>query len=246
MNNDVKIIFAGSDLKFRITSMRSDLKLSERDFTIVIKNRWGQAKHTITKDDCFFDEDGNFYFNVESVSHGMYFAYFTGGYSDEDYIKQYRTITDFQYLCTIVGDNNNAKICPAVQTPYQHVCDDSVHCVKYEQIWTVSIDGADYLADVDGNYVYTSDGKRVQFINQASQNNDDMGKVKLNMTGDEFKTLIEGEKPNGVIDTIPEMKRAMDGISDEETVKDEVDEQIDEGLQQNKATKSDIDEIFNK
>lgn len=246
MDNEKRIIFTGSDLKFRITSMREDLKLSERDFTIVIKNRWGQARHTIKKEDCFFDEDGHFYFTVESVLHGMYFALFTGGYEDEDYHKLYRTITDFQYLCTIIGENNNAKACPGVTTLYDHTCDEGVHCVKYEQIWTVNIDGADYLADIDGNYVYTSDGKRVQFINQASQNNEDMGKVKLNMTGDEFKTLIEGEKPNGVIDTIPEMKRAMDGISDDETIKDDVDEQIDESLQQNMATKADIDEIFNK
>lgn len=246
MSNEAKIIFSGSDLKFRITSMHSDLKLSERNFSIVIKNKWGLTKHTIVKDDCFFDEDGNFYFTLENVKQGIYFAYFIGGYGDEDYNKEYRTITDIQYLCTIEGCCKKAKKCPDVKMPNQHTCDDSVHCVKYEQIWTVSIDGADYLADVDGNYVYTSDGKRVQFINQASQNNDDMGKVKLNMTGEEFKTLIEGEKPNGVIDTIPEMKRAMGGISDDETIQEDVDEQIDEGLQQKMANKSDIDEIFNK
>ena len=241
------MIYAGSDLKFRITSKKDDLKLSECDFRIVIKNRWGQAKFSIMKDDCFFDSDGNFYFTVEGIRQGMFFAYFSGGYEDEDYDKQYRAITDVQYLITIVSENyNNSKMCPCVLPVYEHPHDHSKHCVEYEQVWTVSVDGGDYLADCDGNYIYTSDGKRIQFTNNASQKNEDMAKVKIQMTGDEFKQLVEGVNPNGEIDTIPEMKRALEGISDDETVKDDVDEQIDESLQQNMATQADIDEIFDK
>ena len=72
-----------------------------------------------------------------------------------------------------------------------------------------------------------------------------MAKVKLNMTGEQFKMLVEGENPNGAIDTIPEMMRATTGISDDTTIRKDVDDQIDEGLEQNKGTEADIDEIFN-
>ena len=71
-----------------------------------------------------------------------------------------------------------------------------------------------------------------------------MGKVKLKMTGEQFKQLIEGENPDGAIDTIPEMLRAATGISDDTTIRKDVDDQIDEGLVQNKGTEADIDEIF--
>ena len=56
-----------------------------------------------------------------------------------------------------------------------------------------------------------------------------MGKVILDtMTGEEFKKLIEGRDPNGEINTLPEMLDAARGISDVETIKEEVEQQIEE------------------
>jgi len=114
--------------------------------------------------------------------------------------------------------------------------------VHYEQVWSVSVDGEDYLADCNGDYVYTSDGKRIQFTNNLSQIiENDMGKVKMKMTGDEFLQLIEGRNPDDTIDTLPEM---LDAARDQQTIKGDVQEQIDENEQENEATDSDIDEIF--
>ena len=50
----------------------------------------------------------------------------------------------------------------------------------------------------------------------------------MKMTGDEFLQFIEGTNPDGKIDTIPEMMSAAQGISDDETIQDDVQEQIEE------------------
>lgn len=50
----------------------------------------------------------------------------------------------------------------------------------------------------------------------------------MKMTGDEFLQFIEGTNPDGKIDTIPEMMAAAQGISDDETIQHEVQEQIEE------------------
>ena len=71
-----------------------------------------------------------------------------------------------------------------------------------------------------------------------------MGKIKMQMTGEEFLRLIEGRDPNGEVNTIPEMMAAMEGISDDETIKGEIQEEIDENDQENEASDDDIDQIF--
>ena len=91
-------IYPGMDLKFQITTEFDDFLLTEDDFQIVIKNRWGQVKRTITKNDCFYDSDGRFYFVVENVQRGTYFACFAGTFEDDDYDKQKATVTDMNTL----------------------------------------------------------------------------------------------------------------------------------------------------
>ena len=108
-------------------------------------------------------------------------------------------------------------------------------------VWTVSIDGDDYLAGSDGKYILTSDGCRIAFKNPKRQTVENMGKVYLDtMTGEEFKQFIEGNNPDGVIDTVPEMMRAAQGISDTTTIKEDVEDQIGD----NQADHTDIDDIF--
>lgn len=227
--------YAGTDTKWKVTTSFHDFQLTEDYFEIVIKNSWGRIVRTVTKSDCFWDKDGNFYFTLENMAEGVYKACFRGWTEDEDYDKQTQAVADEQELCKV------------------RVCDGSCGCsifvpeckckhqVKYEQVFEVSIDGEDYLADKDGRYILTSDGKRICFKNDKAQTIEDMGKVRLDtMTGDEFKQFIEGRTPNGRIDTVPELMDAMRGISDEETVKDDVNEQIDD----KHANSSDIDEIL--
>ncbi len=50
----------------------------------------------------------------------------------------------------------------------------------------------------------------------------------MKMTGDEFLQLIEGREPNGEVNTIPEMMDAAHGISDDTTIKDEIEDEVQE------------------
>lgn len=208
------MIYPGTDLKFRITTTQPDFNLSEDTFEIKIKDQYNRVRQVVTKSDCFWDDQGNWYFVMDNVKTGIYFAWFHGRYEDEDYDDQRRDFADVQELCRV-----NYHAGPL----HRHH-----HKVHYEQVWTVSIDGDEYLCDKDGNYVLTSDGKRICFKSNKSQEIDDMGKVRMNMTGDEFLQFMEGRNPDGKIDTIPEMIDAAHGISDDETIQHDVQEQIEQ------------------
>ena len=230
----IPVVAPGTDLKFRVTVTKEDFNLARDWFEIIIKNSYGRVVARITKNDCFYDSEARWYFALENVKQGEHAAVFIGAYEDEDYGKQRRVWTDRQPLFVGIED---------CQTSHrQHSCEG--HPVEYEQVWDVSIDGEDYLADCDGNYVYTSDGKRIQFSNQLSDIVEDMGKVKMKMTGEEFLKKWEGRDPNGEIDTIPEMFDAAQGISDDETIPQKIKRDIDESQEENEASDADIDSIF--
>lgn len=229
--------YPGTDLKFRITTEIPDFQLSEDGFMIVVKDRYKRTVASVTKNDCFYDDQGQWYFTLSKVRSGWYYAFFTAQREDDDFDDQRAAFTDSQLLTTVGYCEKHA--------PKMHDCDEGNHKVHYEQVWTVSIDGEDYLADCYGRYVYTSDGKRIQFTNHTSQTVEDMGKIKMQMTGEEFLKKWEGLDPNGEVDTVPEMLRAMHGISDDETIKDEIKQEIDENQDENEASDEDIDEIFN-
>lgn len=231
--------YPGGDTKFRITTKIPDFLLSEDRFEIVVKNQYGRVTHRISKNDCFYDSLGRWYFGIEAVQEGIYFSIFEGHYEDDDYDKQHAVVTDIQRL-TEVGRYGKRRRMP--QLPPEDF--PPGHDVKYEQVWMVSVDGADYLADCDGKYVYTGDGKRIQFTSVLSQQIDDMGKIKMQMTGEEFLKKWEGRDPNGVVDTIPEMFDAARGISDDETIPEHTDQQIEDKLEEDAATNEDIDEMF--
>ena len=231
------MIYPGTDLKFRVTTEIPDFRLSEDGFGIVVRDRYGRTAARITKNDCFYDDYGNWYFTLEKVRSGWYYAFFTAWREDEDYDGQRAAFRDAQTLCIVGYCEKHA--------PRIHDCDEGNHKVHYEQVWTVSVDGADYLCDCDGNYVYTADGKRIQFTNATSEYVEDMGKVMMQMSGDEFLRLIEGRDKNGEINTIPEMFDAAQGISDDETIPQKIQQEIDENQDENEASDDDIDEIFN-
>ena len=64
------------------------------------------------------------------------------------------------------------------------------------------------------------------------------------MKGEEFLQLIEGKDPNGAVNTIPELMDVMQGVDDKETIPQKIQDEIDENEEENEATDSDIDEIF--
>lgn len=221
----------GNDLKFRVTTAKEDFNLARDDFNIVIKNQYGRVTHRILKGDCFYDSEARWYFTVPNIKEGEHFAVFVGAYEDDDFDRQKRIWTDRQKLFVC------REGCMMTQRRARH----PESCpVSYEQVWVVSVDGADYLADCNGEYVYTSDGKRIQFSNSLSNEIEDDMKVKMKMTGDEFLKLMEGKEPNEQVNTIPELMDAMQGISDDKTIIEEIEDQQEE----NEASDADIDSIF--
>lgn len=152
------MIYAGTDLKFKIIPMSEVLDLEEQYFEIVLKNRWGKVMGTVEKDDCFVDEDGNYYFVIENVQPYVYYAYFASSIDDEDYIKQERVMTDMQELCKV-----DVRGCDCGCTNFASSSCHCEHIVRYEQVWTVNVDGTPYLVGSDGAYILTSDGKRIPF-----------------------------------------------------------------------------------
>lgn len=154
------MIYSGSDLKFHVECQLVGFSMEDNDFFIVIKNRWGQTRYTITKEECFRDENDGFYFTIENVTTGSFFAYFTACVPDDDYDKQIRNIVDKQALYTVdsCGCKVVAKDCD---------CGDDCPChggikVTYRQVWTINLDDGTYLADSDGNLILSEDGKRIQ------------------------------------------------------------------------------------
>ena len=69
-----------------------------------------------------------------------------------------------------------------------------------------------------------------------------MAKVQLNMSGDDFKKLIEGNEPNSEVNTIPEVMAVMQGISDSTTVKRKIDEEVEPKM--DGVTQEQFDAIF--
>ena len=229
--------YAGQDLKFMVESLCENLILTRDSFEIVIVNRWGKVARKITKNDCFYDSDGRFYFTVENIQPGVWFARFRGAYEDDDYDKQEAVMADEQKLfeCSV------RDCCCDKSTFGDCKCE---HQVRYTEVTRVSIDGADYLADCYGRYIYTSDGKRICFTSSTSQKIDDLGKVMMQMTGEEFLRKWESFDPNSEVDTIPELMHAMQGISDDKTIKQDVEDQMSEHDTENEAQDADIDSIF--
>lgn len=72
--------------------------------------------------------------------------------------------------------------------------------------------------------------------------------VRLDMTGEQFKTLIEKRTQDGRIDTIPEIMDALSSMPDDKPMEDIINESaskaVSEAITEETATSSDIDEIF--
>lgn len=218
--------YPGTDLKFKVTADIAGFDLSSDPFAIIIKNNFRQIVRRIPRAECFFDSDRHCYFVFEHPHRGVYTAFFIANVADDDYAKQASQVTDVQML-TSVG--------------YEYQADNSsVHQVEYEQVYVRSVDDADYLADADGNYILTSDGKRIQF--NVTNPTENMGKTQLSMSGPAFKHLIEGRSQDGTVNTVPEIMDVMVGIGDDNTVKHQIDTETEPKM--DGVTQEQFDAIF--
>lgn len=70
--------------------------------------------------------------------------------------------------------------------------------------------------------------------------------VRLDMTGDKFKELIELVSDNGKVDSLIELIRLFQGVDDSVSIADTIRRISTEAAEDASATKEDIEEIFNK
>ncbi len=193
------MIFPGTDLKYKIIASFPGFVIGSHAFRIVLTDVHGRKVKELSKADCFSDSEGSWYFAVENVRKGLLFVRFYAYVPDKDYNKQVRVITDYQLLCAVAC----APVCRC-----RH---EGPHDVRYEQVWTVDLDDGTYLADKDGNLILV-DGRRVRFPGEEGGERT----VSLDMTGNEFKTLVEGRSDDSHINTVPEVFDVMNGL-DEDT-----------------------------
>jgi len=237
MNTDMAYMeYPGSDRKFRVTSDLEDFHFGEDDFEIVVKDLYGRTVRRIGPEDCFWDSEGRWYFTLENVRSGVYYACFRGSYEDTDFDDQRRVFTDMQKLMQV----GVRLVCSCTAGVMGARC-ECRHSVHYEEVFSVSIDGDEYLCDRLGRYILTADGKRICFQNEKAKQIEDMSKVRLKtMTGEQFVRLMEDFDPNSEVDTIPEVMHALNGINDETTVKEQIDEEVAESDVE-RVTREDLD-----
>ena len=231
------MIHPHTDLKFRITITASDFNQRRDPWHLRVIDKFYRVYADMDRKDFLRDSEGRFYFNMKDVSTGEYRAITMIGIPDDDFTTGYQQRTDAQVFLHVGlhGCQNRKCGCDCTTDGMQ---------VLIERVWSVSIDGEDYLCDCDGNPILTADGEKIYFINDITEEDETMGKKYLNMKFDEFKKLIEGNEPNSEVNTIPELMHAMQGISDDTTIKQDVEQQMGEHDTENEATDSDIDSIF--
>ena len=126
------MICAGTDLKFKVTSLLSDFSLKDDEFSIEVRNRWGRVIAKVPKGECFRDSEDNYYFTLEKVNEGVYDAVFRGYMSDDDYMKKKAAIVDCQRLITVGQCDSGIR-----QSRGCGCCDNAV---RYELVWTANLD----------------------------------------------------------------------------------------------------------
>lgn len=148
------MIYPGTDLKFRVTTSVTGFSLDTDEWSIAILDRYNRMRYAIEKDECFQDSEGDWYFTIEQVRCGFYFARMTMAVPDADYDKLTRTVTDHRPLCAV-------GFCDChLPTPRHCHCTD--HKVQYQQIWTTDLDDGTYLCGEDGTLILTKDGYRIR------------------------------------------------------------------------------------
>lgn len=214
------MIYPHTDIKFRITITASDFNQRSNPWSLRVIDRFGRVFKEYAKNDFIRDSEGRFYFDMKNVLTGEYKAVTTIGIPDEDFTTGYQQRTDAQIFLHV-------NMCMCHPMCGCHCKTDGME-VLIERVWIINIDGGDYLAESDGTPILDKNGEKIYFTNYIDEGDEIMPPVKLNMTGDEFKQLVEGFDPNSEVNTIPELIHAMQGISDETTVKQEIKDETED------------------
>lgn len=210
------MIYENTDLKFKVVCSLEDFSLADDDFEIVIDNVW--QKVVVPKEGMFRDAEGNFYFGIENVKAGTYFATFRAQIDDADFPDYQQAVTDRQKLCTVVtGGQTGYCACDC----YDNDDDEGEHFVTYERVRLTNRSGTVFLLDTDGEYVLDKDGKRIILTKNGQDIMTGEKGYKIDLTGEELNMLLTGRKSDGTVNTIPELMDEMEGIGDDSRLKDE-------------------------
>lgn len=144
------MVYPGTDLKFRMTALSEELDLERDDWSILIVDPYGR-KRKVTKDEFFQDSEGRWYFTIDRSHNGQYYVRFDWAIPDDDFDAQVRNVRDMQFLVEV-----------GMCGPKRKQCCQCKHPVAYELIWTANLDDGTYLADKDGNLIYSNEGARIQ------------------------------------------------------------------------------------
>ena len=181
------MIPAGTDLKYRVDIDIEGFDPKIDDFSVDVKNRWCQVKYSIGRADMLTDTDGNRYIALKSVPAGSYIAVLTASLKDTDFEDGRQNLVFVNHLADV-------GCCPR----HDGGCSGGGEggTVTYTRVFTVNLDNGTYIYDADGNPIEDVNGNR----------------VRLSMTSEEVKELLEGRNENGTIDTIPEVIDAVSGL----------------------------------
>ena len=219
------MINAGTDLKYRVTTLIPGFSLERDNFSIVVKNRWEQVKYIIEKGDMMTDEDNNFYFMLPDVQGGLYRAYLTAEKEDTDFDTGIQHIVDRQVLA-VVGECDCEEV--------EHHCPTEGVSVAYQRVWTVCVGGYVYLTEEDGTPILDADGNKI-FLKSTGK--EEEAETRISITGPQLDELLTGRNENGTIDTIPEMQDVMGGMREDTqigvTTENDIDNMMDRVLNRN-------------
>lgn len=200
------MIPAGTDLKYRVDFNVEGYNPLIDGFKVAVKNRWGDSKYLFDNENALTDTEGNIYITLDAVPSGVYYAETTVGLADRDFQDGRQHIV---YKCHLVN------VGCGVQQAQACNCQPEYGSVEFTRVYTLNIGDGTYLYDSDGNPIEGSDGQ----------------KVRLSMTAQEAKDLLEGRNDNGTIDTIPEVMDALGGMNDSTEYgvmsNDDVDDMMD-------------------
>ena len=197
------MIYPGTDLKFKVTAQITGFTMEQDDFSIIIKNGFGQVKYIVKKNEMLRDDAGGFYFTMDQVQQGTYYATFKAHREDTDFENDVQSIVDRQPLVSVgYCDSRDGG---------EHVCETDGAVVAYRRVWTVCIEGYIYLAESDGTPILDANGERIYLKATGKESS---ARQTLDLTADELNTLLTKRNQNGKVDTLPELLDVAGGMDE--------------------------------
>lgn len=153
------IIQQGEEAKYQITITRQGFDMNTDDFQLLLS--WGMLGKslTITKDECFSNEDDEWFFIFSTVNMiGKVTVDCEFKVPDTDYADGYRTESDRQILCFVAPTPLPQLLCTPVAQ-----CTDTTVVYQRTEDSSVYFPYSDLL-DSQGNAIMTSDNMQVQVL----------------------------------------------------------------------------------